>query len=45
MTHPRLNFAGLLAEFATTLLEIYESKQMLYLCNTLAFERTMRSAT
>ncbi len=26
MTHPRLNFARLLAEFATTLLGIYESK-------------------
>ena len=31
MTHPRLNFARLLAELTTTLLEIYESKH----CHTL----------
>ena len=41
MTHPRLNFAGLLAEFATTLLEIYESKH----CHTQDLCTSIRPAT
>ena len=41
MTHPRLNFAGLLAEFATTLLGIYESKH----CHTQDLCTSIRPAT
>ena len=41
MTHPRLNFARLLAEFATTLLGIYESKH----CHTQDLCMSIRPAT
>ena len=41
MTHPRLNFAGLLAEFATTLLGIYEAKH----CHTQDLCTSIRPAT
>ena len=41
MTHPRLNFARLLAELAITLLEIYESKH----CHTRDLWMSIRPAT
>ena len=41
MTHPRLNFARLLAELTTTLLEIYGSKH----CHTQDLCMSIRPAT
>ena len=41
MTHPLLNYARLLAEFATTLLGIYESKH----CHTQDLCMSIRPAT